>query len=198
MIEKTVILLDLDGTIVDSFASVKAAIVKALGRLACPVPPGLDDVQEVGQLLPVAVRSLPPSVSFGRFKQEYDTVLREDPLPGVSVPKGIPMLLARLKEENDLVVLTNKRQEVAEAICQALFPAGTFLHVIGRTSTVPLKPDGPISEELRQRDIPLCDVGRRGSRTVRLLIGDSDEDRKTALRLGVEYADVQEYLQKLQ
>ena len=174
--------MDLDGTIVDSFASVKAAIVKTLRRLACPVPPGLDDVQEVGQLLPVAVKSLPPSVSFTRFKQEYDSVLRADPLAGVSVPERIPVLLAQLKDENALVVLTNKRQEVAEAICQALFPAGTFQHVIGRTSTVPLKPDGPIAEELRQRDIPLC--------AVRLLIGDSDEDRKTALRLGVEFKDV--------
>ena len=182
--------MDLDGTIVDSFASVKAAIVKTLRRLACPVPPGLDDVQEVGQLLPVAVKSLPPSVSFSRFKQEYDSVLREEPLAGVSVPEDIPTLLARLKEKHDLVVLTNKRQEVAEAICQALFPAGTFQHVIGRISTVPLKPDGPIAEELRQRDIPLYAVGRRGSRTVRLLIGDSDEDRKTALRLGVEFMDV--------
>ena len=190
MATKRIILLDLDGTIVDSFASVKAAIVKTLEHLACPVPPGLDNVQEVGRLLPVAVRSLPPSVSFSSFKQEYDSVLRADPLARVSVPKDIPMLLTQLKDKNDLVVLTNKRQEVAEAICQALFPAGTFLHVIGRTSTVPLKPDGPIAEELRQRDIPLY--------AVRLLIGDSDEDRKTALRLGVEYADVQEYLQKLQ
>ena len=179
---KSIILLDLDGTIVDSFASVKAAIVKTLGRLACPVPPGLDDVQEVGHLLPVAVRSLPPSTSVSRFKQEYDSVLRADPLSGVDVPEDIPMLLARLKEKHDLVVLTNKRKEVAEAICQALFPTGTFLHVIGRTSTIPLKPDGPIAEKLRQRDIPLS--------AVRLLIGDSDEDRKTALRLGVEYADV--------
>ena len=169
MTKKTIILLDLDGTIVDSFASVKAAIVKTLRRLACPVPPGLDNVQEVGQL---------------SFKQEYDSVLRADPLAGVSVPKDIPVLLAQLKDENDLVVLTNKRQEVAEAICQALFPAGTFLHVIGRTSTVPLKPDGPIAEELRQREISLS--------AVHLLIGDSDEDRKTALRLGVEYADVRQ------
>ena len=184
MTKKTIILLDLDGTIVDSFASVKAAIVKTLRRLACPVPPGLDNVQEVGQLLPVAVKSLPPSVSFSSFKQEYDSVLRADPLAGVSVPKDIPVLLAQLKDENDLVVLTNKRQEVAEAICQALFPAGTFLHVIGRTSTVPLKPDGPIAEELRQREISLS--------AVHLLIGDSDEDRKTALRLGVEYADVRQ------
>lgn len=190
MTRKTVILLDLDGTIVDSFASVKAAIVKTLRRLECPMPQELDSVQEVGQLLPVAVRSLPPSVSFGRFKQEYDSVLRADPLAGVSVPEGIPPLLARLKEKHDLVVLTNKRQEVAEVICQALFPAGAFLQVIGRTSTVPLKPDGPIAEELRQRDISLS--------AVHLLIGDSDEDCTTALWLGVEYADVQEYLQKLQ
>lgn len=179
---KRIILLDLDGTIVDSFASVKAAILKTLGHLTCPVPQELGDVQEVGQLLPVAVRSLPPSVSFSSFKQEYDTVLRADPLAGVSVPNDIPMLLAQLKDENDLVVLTNKRQEVAEIICKSFFPVETFLHVIGRTSTVPLKPDGPIAEELRQRDIPLS--------AVRLLIGDSDEDRKTALRLGVEFKDV--------
>ena len=184
MTGKTVIILDLDGTIVDSFTSVKAAIVKTLKRLECPMPQELDNVKEVGQLLPIAVKSLPPSVSFGRFKQEYDSVLRADPLAGVSVPENIPVLLAQLKDENDLMVLTNKRQDVAETICKALFPAGTFLHVIGRTSTVPLKPDGPIAEELRQRDISLS--------AVQLLIGDSDEDRKTALRLGVEYADVRQ------
>lgn len=188
MTRKTVILFDLDGTIVDSFASVKSAIVKTLERLACPVPKGLDCVQEVGHLLPVAVKSLPPSVSFTRFKQEYDMVLRTDPLAGVSVPEGIPTMLAQLRKEHDLVVLTNKRQEVAEAICWTFFPPGTFIHVIGRTTTASLKPSGPITEELYQRDIPLS--------AVRLLIGDSDEDRKTALRLGVEYADVQDFLPK--
>ena len=182
MAGKTVILLDLDGTIVDSFAAVKSAVVQTLERLACPVPQELNDVQEVGQLLPIAVSSLPPSVTSTRFKQEYDTVLRAHPLSGVSVPEGIPPLLTRLKDEHALVVLTNKRQDVAETICKALFPAGAFLQVIGRTSTVPLKPDGPIAEELRQRDISLS--------AVQLLIGDSDEDRKTALRLGVEFKDV--------
>lgn len=181
---KTVILLDLDGTIVDSFASVRSAIIQTLVRLSCPVPQELERVMEVGQLLPVAVRSLPPSVTSTRFKQEYDTVLRADPPCGVSVPENIPPLLTKLKEKNDLVVLTNKQQEVAEAICKALFPAGTFLHVIGRTSTVPLKPDGPIAEELEYRDISLS--------AVRLLIGDSDEDRMTALRLGVEFKDVRQ------
>ena len=155
-----------------------------LERLACPVPQELDCVQKVGELLPVAIKSLPSSISFSHFKQEYDAVLRADPLAGVRVPEYIPQMLAQLKEKHGLVVLTNKRQDVAETICKVLFPAGTFLQVIGRTSTAPLKPDGPIAEELQQRDVPLS--------AVRLLIGDSDEDRMTALRLGVEYTDVRQ------
>lgn len=182
MTRQTVILLDLDGTIIDSFAAVKSAIVKTLERLACPVPQELNYVKEVGQLLPVAVRCLPPSVSSKHFKHEYDMVLRADPLSGVCVPEDIPPLLTQLKKKHNLAVLTNKRQDVAETICQARFPAGTFLHIIGRTSTLPLKPYGPIAEELKQRDISLSDV--------RLLIGDSDEDLKTALRLGVKFMNV--------
>ncbi len=188
MIRKKVILLDLDGTIIDSFESVKTAIMKTLGRLARPVPPELYDVSEVSQLLPVAVKGLPSSDLLIRFKNEYDSVLMADPLVGISVPECIPTLLDQLKGEHDLLVLTNKRQEVAEAICHALFPTDTFLHIIGRTSALPMKPNGPIAEELNQRDIPIS--------AVCLLIGDSDEDRKTALRLGVQYADVRDYLQK--
>lgn len=181
---RNVILLDLDGTIVDSYESVLQATEKSLTHFNIRIPSELYEVSEVGDMLSVACKYYCGHVTQEEFKLVYDSILLTNPTKGVYVNKSALELISNyIKNGYSLVVLTNKKQEVAEIICKDLFPPNTFLHVIGRNTVKPLKPSGNVFEELRKRGILLNDIY--------CLIGDSETDKKTALLLRTRYVDIQ-------
>lgn len=182
-IKRDVILLDLDGTIIDSYHSVLSAIEYTLTNFGIPIPNELYHQKEVGQLLSIVERKLPSSISLQTFKSEYDSFLLQHPLGGINVRQEMAPFINSLKENGyKLIVLTNKRQAIADIICSSLFPEGTFLSVIGRKTSQPLKPSATIITELLKLGICNSDI--------RCLIGDSDVDRQTAALLNSEFWNI--------
>lgn len=184
-----VILLDLDGTIVDSYESVLLATEKSLTHFGIQIPQELHDVTEVGDLLSVASNHLAGHTTLEKFKLVYDSILYANPTKGVYVSASVLKLLSGFKKDGyTLVVLTNKKQEVAEIICNELFPRGVFKFVIGRSTVKPLKPSMHVFDELKKKGIMLDDID--------CLIGDSETDIKTASILRVQYIDIRTLINK--
>lgn len=180
---RKIVLLDLDGTIVDSYRSVLLAIEKALDNFGIQAPFSLYQETEVGRLLSVVADCLPPTLSMVEFKSVYDALLMQNPTFGVDVKKSTIDWLNKLKVAGyELVVLTNKRQEVADMICKSLFPLGLFACVIGRCTSETLKPLPKVKDVLKTYGIMLSDIV--------MMVGDSGTDYKTAKLLGVRYVDV--------
>lgn len=180
---KKIVLFDLDGTLVDSFDSVLYAIKEAMQSLRIPVPREIYSECEVGKLLPIAENHLPCHISKTDFKNKYDNILSNNPLNGVKLNDNAIYLTGHLKRLGyTLVVLTNKRQSIATAICDSLFAPHTFDAIIGRKSSLPIKPYQKAVEALNANGIQLSQI--------RCLIGDSKEDQLTAELLRIDFYDI--------
>lgn len=179
-----IILLDLDGTIIDSYNSVLNAMERAYACLSLQVPSALYETKLVGDLLSLAFKKLPGNIEENKFKMLYDSLLNEDPLKGVYVSQCVFDTLNLMKRKGyKLVVLTNKNQQIAETICSELFPSDMFEAVIGRKTTKAIKPMF-VKQELITHGINF--------EQLHCLIGDSETDRKTAFLLNIAYYDVNE------
>lgn len=181
-----VILLDLDGTIVDSYQSVRWAVEQSLDYFKIQIPSKLYEEKEVGKLLLVVRSILPESIPIALFKDIYDRILATAPLKSIIVTEGAKSFLGQLTQSGyRLVVLTNKKEVIAKTICQSLFPEGTFTEIIGRTTSKPIKPFPQIIEELNNRNIT--------RESLKCFIGDSDVDKNTAVILGIPFYSVRQY-----
>lgn len=178
------VLLDLDGTIIDSYSSVLNAIERTYNSFSTQVPTALYETKLVGELLSLTFKTLPESIEEYDFKEVYDSMLNENPLSGVYVSQSVINTLCILKAKgNKLIVLTNKNQEIADAICSQLFPPQMFEAVIGRKTARAIKP------MFAQNELSTLGINLE---QVLCLIGDSKTDRKTASLLNVAYYDVNE------
>lgn len=179
------ILFDLDGTIIDSYKSVLWGLEQSLTRLEIPIPHELYLSKDIGNLFSIIKEILPHYVTFEEFKDVYDMVLSLTPTKNVFVTDETKNVLKTLKQFGyNLVVLTNKRESIAKAICISFFESETFTAIIGRDSSQPIKPYPQVFKELEKHNIS----------TVSLvcLIGDSEEDYKTAVMLGIPFYDVRQ------
>lgn len=181
---KRIVLLDLDGTIIDSYNSVLNAIERTYACFSLQVPSVLYETKLVGELLSSVFKMLPSNIEGNKFKIIYDSMLNEDPLKGIYVSQYVYDTLNLMKRKGyKLVVLTNKNQQIAETICSNLFPSDMFQAVIGRKTTKAIKPMF-VKQELIAHGINF--------EQLHCLIGDSETDRKTAFLLNIAYYDVNE------
>jgi len=103
------------------------------------------------------------------MKQRY----RETFLDHAFVYDGIGEVIETLaKAQIGLAVLTNKDQDVAEAMAEHFFGKGTFDHIVGVTNNKPIKPDpGETVKIIKSSGFLRQDF---------LLVGDSPVDIETA------------------
>ena len=178
-----VVLFDLDGTLIDSYESVLSAIEESLQSLSIQPPKELYYERAVGKLLHIAERHLPTNISNTFFRNLYDSVLSKKTLNGVKVNGKAEKLIAQIKLAGfSLCVLTNKKQSIAEVICNSLFTIGTFDAIIGRKSSEPIKPYQRVFDVLWNYNIQI--------NKIQCLIGDSEDDRLTAELLGTEFYNI--------
>lgn len=181
------VLFDLDGTLVDSIADIASAANRALSRL------GVEPVEEecvrsmVGWGLPELARLVVSHLSEHRegirisseeltrlLIEEYDRV----PFEHTFAYSGVPELLDTLRWAGiRCAICTNKREQVAEAVVQALFENGTFAVVVGQRSERPVKPDFAAVEA--------CFDALGVDATESVFVGDSDVDIETAHNAGM-------------
>lgn len=169
-------IFDLDGTLIDSFECICRNINKTLVYFNCPK---CTDSQfevfrnkDLSELFSYAVETTNGTVSMSLFKSIFDKMHYEDCLDGVTIiPQAKRLLDDAIQKGLGIIVLTNKKQEIAEKICNALFPFNLFDVIIGRSDFKAIKTANIIKMKLREKqiDIKNCIVYHGNTNTDMLL-----------------------------
>lgn len=181
------IILDLDGTLIDSFDSVCDSLALTMNCLSLPNPERTfyESFREcdLSSLFKGVYLSCSHNVSWKCFKATFDDIYTHHCTENVRVkPIGEKLVEACKNQKVNMVVLTNKIQLAADIICTSLFPIGVFSVIIGRKGVRPIKPYKYVLSRLsRQQMSPsLCQA----------YFGDSATDARMAQLMNVPYYDV--------
>ena len=184
----SLVIFDLDGTLLDTVGDLAAACNAALAVRGLPQHSCADYRRFVGNgILRLVERALPEPLR----TPEYVALVRADfvrcyldRLDRHTRPyEGIPQLLDGLVARGvRLAVASNKFQAATERLVASFFPSVAFAAVLGQRPGVPLKPDPTVIEEV---------LARTGTpRAEALMVGDSGIDVHTASAAGVRSVGV--------
>lgn len=180
----SLVLFDLDGTLLDTLEDLAAAVNYALALRGLPCH-SLEAVRSmvghgirnlVRQAMPEPLRADDACVDacLADFRSYYTTHIDVHTVPY----PGIPELLAELDGVGvKLAVVSNKFQEGTEYLIRKFFPAVRFSSILGNRPGFPLKPDPAIVQEALEA------AGVSADRAV--LVGDSPTDMTTAANGGI-------------
>lgn len=182
---KKAVFFDLDGTLCDTLASLAKSVNDILRKYDAPPIPTKRYQEFVGngarKLVERAFRAagLWEEVDQERVMDEYFANFEQVCTYKVEPYPGLRELIDDLKAEGILaVVLTNKRQEMAEKVIAACFPEGSFRLIVGQSPGRPLKPlPGSALSLLWELELRSEDC---------YLVGDSDIDILTAIHSGID------------
>ncbi len=176
-------IFDLDGTLLDTLEDLAGAMNTVLARHGLPPHPVSAYRGFVGDGIEALVRRalprpLPPEETVAErvreMRAEYDRrcLASTRPFPGV------PELLAACRGAGAaLAVLTNKPEEAARRLLQALLPAAGFRVVCGARPGLPRKPDPAGARAL----LDALEVSPGDA----FLLGDSGVDMQAAVAAGL-------------
>ena len=177
----TLIVFDLDGTLVDSqrdLAESTNEMLESYAGRALPIEAVAAMVGEGARLLvarALAAAGLNPDVdeALARFRTIYDRRL----LVHTRLYTGVPEMVRDLFGRARLSVLTNKPEGPARRLLEAFGLAGYFADVVGGDSGFARKPDPAGLQQLMA-------AGRSDAGST-IFVGDSMIDVETARRAGV-------------
>lgn len=177
------VLFDLDGTLIDHFATLYRCYEFALSRLGLPVPAPEVVRRSVGGSMEVTMRKFVGPEQFPAAAQLWREFLREHFLDDVRLMPGARELVTALHRRGlKLGVLTNKIGENSRGICAHLGLAPLLDLVLGADDTPYRKP---------QREFVAAALERlRASAGETLLVGDSPYDLDAARAGGIRAAFV--------
>jgi len=176
---KSLIVYDLDGTLVDTGEDIAQAVNAMLTRLQTD-PLSLEEIRlYVGRGLHDLIRRClktddPEQVERGC--RLFEACYRDHLTDHSSVYPGVRETLEHFKDRTQ-AVLTNKPDPFARELLAALGVAGYFAEILAVGSAYPKKPDPAALEALMQR------AGVQSQDT--LLVGDSTIDVETGRNAGV-------------
>lgn len=181
----SLVIFDLDGTLLDTLDDLGAAVNHALSLRGLPLHDRAAYEKKVGHgIRDLVTKSLPEDrrgdealieACLADFKAWYTTHIdvHTRPYP------GMPALLTRLQEKGvALAVASNKFQEGTELLVREFFPDIRFAAILGNRPDAPLKPDPRIVEEALKAG--------GASREAAILVGDSGTDMQTAANGGID------------
>lgn len=180
MLERMLVVFDLDGTLIDSWRDLASSANALLREHGVPPLPERDVAALVGDGAAVFVerafraagkRAAPPD-ALARFLVLYDAHLLDTTRPY----PGVPELLATLAPRARLAVLTNKPGPATRRILDGTGLARWIDAVVAGDGPFPRKPDPTGLRHL------VAELGASPGRT--LLVGDSAVDLETARRAG--------------
>lgn len=185
---KSLVIFDLDGTLLYTIDDLGTAVNYALRQMGYPEHAISAYPAMVGNgVRKLIERALPPEAVNAQvvdrllvhFRNYYDEHCCDETHPY----DGIPQLLRRLSDNGvNLAVTSNKYQEAVTKIIGRFFPDENWKAVLGNTPEMPRKPDPSIVfAALNEWPTPKSEV---------LYVGDSGVDIETARRACVESVGV--------
>ena len=122
------------------------------------------------------------------FKSIFDKMHFDDCIEGVTIIEMAKHLLENAKLKGlGIIVLTNKKQEIADKICKNLFPIDTFDFIIGRLREKPIKETSSICSTLKKMGMNLHIIAYYGNSII-------DED--ISKRLHAMFANINDIKEK--
>jgi phosphoglycolate phosphatase len=173
------LIFDLDGTLIDSLADIRAGVIAALAEIGleatgqvlalCRLGVGLEQFYECATGGRTAAGG-----EFERFAAAYRSsyTVRSGPFPGV---RETLAELRRLLPGQTFAVATTKRTELARRVLDGCGLAGSF-DIIRGSDGLPHKPDPAV----------LRDIAARAARSLEhaVVVGDTDRDVLAARAAG--------------
>ena len=177
------VIFDLDGTLVDSRADITAAVQQTLADLGEREQPEEAIRQWIGEgVTRLLERALGGADRVAAARAIFDRVYGAGLLDHTRPYPGVGNLLARLAEERELAVATNKPVEMARAIVDGLGWGGVVSRVVGARLGLALKPAPDMIEALcRQADCPP---------DAAVMVGDMAVDLESARAAGTDFIGV--------
>lgn len=186
--DNSLVIFDLDGTLIDTIGDLSAAVEYALSEGGFPGHSVEEYRAMVGHgIRNLVTRALPEGasdevieLSLSRFLEYYtshiDVLSRPYP--------GIQDLLRELSDSDvKLAVTSNKFQAGTETLIRRFFPDIPFAKILGNAPGLPLKPDPEVvrlAMDAAFAGSPLQDSGEYV-----VLVGDSATDIRTARNAGI-------------
>ncbi len=185
---KSLVIFDLDGTLLNTIDDLANATNHALKTLGFP-PHGLwvypnmvgnGVAKLIERALPAEARS---EININKALEHFKEYYNEHCCDVTKPYPGIPELLEDLTARGlSLAVTSNKYQEAVTKIIAHYFPNANFKAILGNTEGMPRKPDPSIVfKALSMCPTPKAEV---------LYVGDSGVDMETARRACVESVGV--------
>lgn len=185
---KSLVIFDLDGTLLNTIADLGNAANHALQQCGFPTHPltayprfvGSGITKLIERVLPESARNSEQIETMRKFFMEHYSEHMSDqtePYP------GIPDLLEQLTQRGvKVAVASNKYQQAVEHLIHHFFPNIPWVAIEGQKEGVPVKPDPSIVFEILGK----CPTPKASV----LYVGDSGIDMQTARRACVESAGV--------
>ncbi len=181
-----IIIFDLDGTLLNTIDDLGYACNYALSQCGFPAHPIEQYPKMVGNGIGNLIRRALPEKdrneqTIARVRERFVPYYDEHNCDHTHPYKGIPELLAALKQQGHrLAVASNKYQAATEKIVAHFF-LGVFDIVLGERTGIERKPNPQIVYDI----LSFC--GQSCDRSQVLYIGDSLVDRDTAANAGVPF-----------
>jgi HAD superfamily hydrolase (TIGR01509 family) len=175
------ILIDVDGTLIDSNAAHAETWAQALREhgAACTVAQVRPLVGMGGDKLLRKVAAVEEDSTEGRAISKRKKALFAERLPGLAPTRGARGLIAYLRlMKKDVVVATSADDREMNALLQQAGVADLIPHRTSKDDASESKPDPDIVQAALER------IGARAARTV--MVGDTPYDVEAARRAGVE------------
>lgn len=176
------VLFDLDGTLIDSLSDLADATNRVLQNNGFAPRPKEAFPYYVGNGIPKMIeRALPDAVkdaeTVNRLTKEFLAYYGQHYADKTVAFDGMPELITDLKKNGlRLAVVTNKAQEMAEAVVKKLYGEKTFDLIFGKRADTPAKPDPTVSRSVMETFGVLPEECA--------FLGDSGVDMQTARNCG--------------
>jgi phosphoglycolate phosphatase len=181
---RTVIIFDLDGTLVDAFGDIHAALNHALGLHGLPLH-SMESVRGfVGNGLSNLVRRAVPAGQQERcaaVEADLRAYYAAHPADHARIYPGMREAVEELRGQGLLTaILSNKADDLVGKVVEGLGLASLFDAVVGELPGVPLKPDRAAVR--RVLDLLQCPRG--------VMVGDGLPDGEAARNAGIPFVGV--------
>lgn len=157
MKDKKYIIFDLYDTLVDSFPAIVNAckcVFEEYAPSAVPADEVFENYRGSDMEQMFMNLSIRLNLSTNEFREKNDAKYDFDCWSDTTIIQQQYAILKDAKARGSgMIVLTNKRQELAETVCRTVFGENAVDAVIGRKDTVPIKPRHVIKDCFRQLGI---------------------------------------------